>query len=249
MKIREILKKIVVILPVAVLGISAFAGSKYGSAIPFIQTVTAAEYGSKDDDEKEEEPVISEQERKDIDYRTSEAGKIASNTSVSAVSIGTSVHTGGTSIGGGVSSVFPHNEIGRQVQATGCNVSGGELPYTRVEPVNAVTKAVMQNAATAQGFVPGGVMNIEIGNFTTVGGYKPCDKLNGAINVDVYITPIPGYTPGVMMLLPDGSTRLLNANEFDASLSGHDFGNNTQLYTIRTTAPNATYMTVYMPAR
>ena len=92
-------------------------------------------------------------------------------------------------------------------------------------------------------------MNIEIGNFSTNGGYKVSDKLNAAMNFDVYINPLPGYNTGVMMLLPDGTTRLLDANELDTRLADYNFASGSRLDTIRTTVPNATYMTVYIPVK
>ncbi len=244
MKIRELLKKFAVVLPALTLGILAVAGSNFKAVTPFVETVIADEYGSDDDDDT---PVITEEQRREIDYRASEAGKTANDQSVSNLSIGNMNMSGGTQVGGGVSKVFDSTPTAQKVQATGANLNAGEISYSKVEPVSAAAKMVYASAATAQGFLPGGVMKIEIGNFTTAGGYKPCDKLTGAFNIDTYIRPIPGYTPGIMMFLPDGTSRLLNANEFDASYATHDFASGDQLYVIRTTVPNATYMTVYMP--
>lgn len=231
---------------------SAFEGTKLAVG-DLTYTVNAKEYGTQPSQEtseskEEERETESEVEAAQQRWENSTEGQAARNKDLSGLSIGTSNYLGGGTIGGGVTSIINQTSIVQQVTNTGADVHNGELPYTRTsKEIGPLAQAAMNNAAVSQGFIPGGMFDLEIGKFSTAGGFKPCDKLNGATSFDIYINQLPGYKPGVMALLSDGSTRLLNENEFDTSYSSHAFGNNTNLYVIRTTIPKAVYMTVYIP--
>ncbi len=149
-------------------------------------------------------------------------------------------------IGQGLISVQGFN-FGNHYLATGTNVNGPALPYSKISTVGPAVRPVIENAAAGLGYTPGGCFDLEVGAYTNYDGYKYGTRLNQAMNYEVFVWPVAGFTPRMMVLLPDGTFRLLNDSEFDRSLSELMFVDGTRLFTLHTFFPKAVYMLVYIP--
>ena len=197
---------------------------------------TARESRSEDKSEGEKQAEI---------WTATEEGKVANNKEVAMVSVGeNSGMQGGTQVGAGVGQTVCSTPLAQKIVETGANVNMGELPYAKQSTdIGPIAKSVITNAAASRGFVPGGMFDLEIGTFTTNGGLKPCTSLKGSQTFDINIVNIPGFTPGMLMMLPDGTTVLLDNTmlTFDPLNAGK--------MKLRTPYPKAVYMLVYMPAR
>ncbi len=150
------------------------------------------------------------------------------------------------SIGGGLVGVNSFN-FGNQYSATATYTEGSALPYSRVSTVDATIRPILDNAARSMGYTPGGMFDLEIGAFTNYAGYAIAPRLNNAQHYELSVWPIAGFSPRVMVLLPDGTFRMLNDSELDRSRESLMFVDGTRLYTLHTYFPKAIYMLVYVP--
>ncbi len=187
-------------------------------------------------------------------FNASFEGQVANSTTTAMFAIGdTQGAQGGGKVGGGVQEMTAVDSYTSKVAATGANLNMGEVPYAKESnEIGPVAKSVITNAAASQGFLPGGMFDLEIGTFTTNGGAKVCSKLNAPQNFDVYITNLPGYKAGIMMLLPDGTTQLLDDKMLDRTYENAvknpaDANSKGAKLVLKTTVPKAVYMLVYMP--
>lgn len=149
-------------------------------------------------------------------------------------------------IGGGIVSIEGLN-YGNQYAATGTNISGPSLPYSKISSVDPAVRAILGQTATSMGCLPGGAFDLEIGSEMDRVGSRVPAKLNALMDYEIYIAPIAGYTPALMALLPDGTIRILNDLEFDPSRANLVFINGTRVYTLHTYYPKAVYMLTYIP--
>ena len=149
-------------------------------------------------------------------------------------------------IGSGLISVQAFN-FNNMYSATGTSTTGSALPYSKISTVDANFRPVLVNAVQSLGYAPGGMFDLEIGDFTNYSGYHYGNRLAAAMNYEVFVWPVAGYTPKMMVLLPDGTFRMLNDSELDRSLSGMVFVDGTQLFTLHTFFPKGIYMLVYVP--
>lgn len=236
---EKVVKTVIVGAALAIMVGSAVLGSSRNTVLAASSTATKP---------AQEEVVVEEksegQKQAEV-WQATEEGKVASNKEVAMVSIGENAGMqGGTKVGAGVGETVCSTPLAQKIVETGANVNMGELPYAKQSTeIGPVAKSVITNAAASRGFVPGGMFDLEIGTFTTNGGLKPCKSLNGSQTFDINIVNIPGYTPGMLMMLPDGTTVLLDNTM--VTLDPLAVGK----LKLRTPYPKAVYMLVYMPAR
>ena len=149
-------------------------------------------------------------------------------------------------IGNGLISVQGIN-YGNNYAATATNINGPALPYSKISTVGPAVRPVIEGAAASMGYSVGGCFDLEIGQFTNYAGYNCTNRLLQAMHYEVFVWPVAGYVPKMMVLLPDGSFRLLNDSEFDSTRSGLMYVDGTRLYTLHTYFPKAVYLLVYAP--
>ena len=148
-------------------------------------------------------------------------------------------------IGGGLLTIQSIN-YGNQYQATGTNTCGPALPYTRVSTVNPAIVGPMVSTAQSLGYQPSAAFDLEIGGFTNYAGFTPNSQLYLPMNYEMFVCPVAGYQPAMMVLLPNGTFRLLNDSEFDRSYSGSLFVDGSQKFVLHTYFPKGIYMLVYI---
>jgi hypothetical protein len=149
-------------------------------------------------------------------------------------------------IGNGLISVQGIN-YGNNYLATATNINGPALPYSKISTVGPAVRPYIEGAAASMGYSVGGCFDLEIGQFTNYAGYNCTNRLIQPMHYEVFVWPVAGFVPRMMVLLPDGSFRLLNDSEFDRNQSGLMFVDGTRLYTLHTYFPKAVYLLVYCP--
>ena len=257
-RLKEVLQKLLTAVPVISvisLAVLALVGSEFAAFTPFVNTVNAREYGSqdekKDDDDDDDEPrsaYNSEEGR----WENSLEGRLHSDTNVASFTLESSGMNGGASIGGGVGGIFG-NTLGSQARkVTGCSRDNGEASYFRAsKEVGPVAEGVLKGAALSNGYIAGGFFDGEVGIYRA-GTMTACSSLNGTYDFDLYVNPpLPGYRNEVMILLPDGTTKLLDESVVDKSYYYKDVATNQWngqgRFVVRTPYPKAVYMLVQVP--
>ena len=262
--VKSILKKLLIAGPVASLVLLAVAGSGFAPLTPFVDTVKADKYGSQDkddDDDDDDDDDYAVYSDSSSAYNTDEhrwenslEGKLHSNPNVASFTLENSGMNGGASIGGGVGGIFG-NTLGAQARrVTGCNRDNGEASYFKAsKDVGPLAEGALKGAAISSGFIPGGVFDGEVGVYRA-GVMTTCSNLNGTYDFDLYVNPpLPGYRNEVMILLPDGTTKLLDESIVDKSYYYKDVANNQWngqgRFVVRTPYPKAVYMLVQVPEK
>lgn len=149
-------------------------------------------------------------------------------------------------IGNGLISVQGIN-YGNNYLATGTNINGPALPYSKISTVGPAVRPAIENFAASLGYSVGGCFDLEIGRYTNYDGYHYGNRLGAAMSYEVFVWPVAGFIPKMMVLLPDGTFRQLNDSEFDRSRSNLMYIDGTRVFTLHTFYPKAVYLLVYAP--
>ncbi len=238
-----------IILGLAVVGLMA---------VPFSYSVYCAsndKYGTQDDDDDDHDSYVVEDIYHENDYKweNTTAGKMASDTTVAAFALGEQYMPGAGNAGGGVKEVFPALDLSYQVEILGADLSNGEMPYCAVKSeVGPVAKGILQGEALSRGFIPGGILDVQIGVFRA-GVCTVSNKLNKTYPIHVGVNPpLPGYKYAVLALFPEGGTKLYDGSDenfIQSDIVGDSAYDPVVPLTINTMSPRCVYMIVQVPAR